>query len=420
MKNKYDKEECMKIWDAFIAALHSLRSNTMRSVLTTLGIMIGVGAVIIMVSVGNGTKAEVNAMIDKLGANIMIVRPGRNFGKGVSGGSGSLPTLTEEDAWAIQNEISTVMMVSPTVRGSAQLIAGNLNWSTTVNGITNEYFSVREWDLADGRKFDSYEIERASKVAILGMTVVKSLYPDQDPVGQSLRINRVPFTVIGVLSPKGDSGPGGDQDDAVMLPITTAKKRVLGGRKLAGNLVGNIYVKAKSAELVSRTEELVEELLRERHKIAPNQADDFEIRNMAEFMNARANSSRAMSFLLMAVASISLIVGGIGIMNIMLVSVTERTREIGLRMAVGATGKDIMSQFLIESIVLSLIGGSIGVVLGLTGSIAMNTYSNWKAIIDPDSVLLAFSFSAAVGIFFGYYPAHKASLLDPIEALRHE
>jgi putative ABC transport system permease protein len=410
----------MKILDAFIAALRSLRSNTMRSVLTTLGIIIGVGAVIIMVSVGNGTKAEVNAMIDKLGANIMMVRPGRNFGGGVSGGAGSLPTLTEDDAWAIQNEIATVMLTAPTVRGNAQLIAGNLNWSTSVNGITNDFFSVREWNLADGRFFDTDEIKGSSKVVILGETVAENLFPDQDPMGQALRINRVPFTVIGVLNPKGDSGPGGDQDDAVMLPITTAKKRVLGGRQRAGNLVDSIYVKAKSAEMVSQTEESVEALLRERHQIAPSQNDDFEIRNMAEFMNARADSSQAMSFLLMAVASISLIVGGIGIMNIMLVSVTERTREIGLRMAVGATGTNIMSQFLIESIVLSLIGGVLGVILGLTGSRAMSTYSQWKAIIDPQSVLLAFSFSAAVGIFFGFYPAHKASLLDPIEALRHE
>jgi putative ABC transport system permease protein len=409
----------MNLLDAFYDALRSLRSNTMRSVLTTLGIIIGVGAVIIMVSVGNGAKEQINAMIDKLGANIMMVRPGRNFGHGVSGGAGSLPTLTEDDALAIQNEIGTVMLASPTVRGNAQLIAGNLNWSTSVNGITNDFFAAREWALADGRFFEPEEVKGSSKVVILGETVAENLFPDLDPIGQSLRINRVPFTVIGVLTPKGD-GPGGDQDDAVMLPITTAKKRVLGGRVLAGNLVDSIYVKAKSAEMVSQTEELVTALLRERHRIAPNQNDDFEIRNMAEFMNARADSSKAMSFLLMAVASISLVVGGIGIMNIMLVSVTERTREIGLRMAVGAAGKDIMSQFLIESTVLSLIGGVLGVFLGLTGSLGMGSYSQWEAIIDYHSVLLAFSFSAAVGIFFGFYPARKASLLDPIEALRHE
>ena len=410
----------MKSLDAFLDALRSLKSNTMRSVLTTLGIIIGVGAVIIMVSVGNGAKEQINAMIDKLGANIMMVMPGRSFGRGVSGGAGSLPTLTEDDAWAIQNEISIVKLVAPYVRGSAQLISGNLNWSTTVQGVTNDFFGAREWDLTRGRLFDPEEIKGSSKVVILGETVAENLFPNQDPLGQNIRINRVPFTVIGLLEPKGQAGFGGDQDDAIIIPLTTAKKRVLGGRELAGNLVGGIYVKAKSAEVVTETEERVTALLRKRHRIAPNKDDDFRVRNMAEFMNARADSSKAMSLLLMAVASISLIVGGIGIMNIMLVSVTERTREIGLRMAVGATGGNIMSQFLLESIVLSLIGGILGVILGVGGSFAMSAYSQWKAIIDPQSILLAFSFSAAVGIFFGFYPAHKASLLDPIEALRHE
>jgi putative ABC transport system permease protein len=410
----------VKTLGAFLDALRSLKSNTMRSVLTTLGIIIGVGAVIIMVSVGNGAKEEINAMIDKLGANIMMVMPGRSFGRGVSGGAGSLPTLTEDDAWAIQNEISIVKLVAPYVRGSAQLISGNLNWSTTVQGVTNDFFGAREWDLTRGRLFDPEEIKGSSKVVILGETVAKNLFPNQDPLGQNIRINRVPFTVIGLLEPKGQAGFGGDQDDTIIIPLTTAKKRVLGGRELAGNLVGGIYVKAKSAEVVTETEERVTALLRQRHRIAPNKDDDFRVRNMAEFMNARADSSKAMSLLLMAVASISLIVGGIGIMNIMLVSVTERTREIGLRMAVGATGGNIMSQFLIESIVLSLIGGILGVILGVGGSFAMSAYSQWKAIIDPQSILLAFSFSAAVGIFFGFYPAHKASLLDPIEALRHE
>jgi putative ABC transport system permease protein len=410
----------VKTLDAFLDALRSLKSNTMRSVLTTLGIIIGVGAVIIMVSIGNGAKDQINEMIDKLGANIMMVMPGRSFGRGVSGGAGSLPTLTEDDAWAIQNEISTVKLVAPYVRGSAQLISGNLNWSTTVQGVTNVFFGAREWDLTKGRLFDPEEIKGSSKVVILGETVAENLFPNQDPLGQNLRINRVPFTVIGLLEPKGQAGHGGDQDDTVIIPLTTAKRRVLGGRELAGNLVGAIYVKAKNAEVVTETEERVTALLRQRHRIAPNKDDDFRVRNMAEFMNARADSSKAMSLLLMAVASISLIVGGIGIMNIMLVSVTERTREIGLRMAVGATGSNIMSQFLIESIVLSLIGGILGVVLGVGGSFAMSTYSQWRAIIDPQSILLAFSFSAAVGIFFGFYPAHKASLLDPIEALRHE
>jgi putative ABC transport system permease protein len=410
----------MKTYDSLLDALRSLKSNTLRSVLTTLGIIIGVGAVIVMVSVGNGAKEQINAMIDNMGANVMMVMPGRHFGRGVSGGAGSMPTLTEDDAVAMENEIPTVALAASIVRGSAQLIAGNLNWSTSVNGITNTYLSVRQWDLVKGRPFEDEEIRRSAKVAILGETVAENLFPDQDPVGQSLRVNRVPFTVVGVLEPKGEAGPGGDQDDTVMLPITTARKRVLGGRRLAANLVNAVFVKATSADAVTQTEELVTELLRTRHGIGPNEDDDFRVRNMAEFLNARADASKALGLLLMAVASISLVVGGIGIMNIMLVSVTERTREIGLRMAVGATAGKIMSQFLIESIVLSLIGGFIGIVIGVGGSFAMSAFSQWQAIIDPKSVLLAFSFSAAVGVFFGFYPARKASQLDPIEALRHE
>lgn len=410
----------MKSLDGLLDALRSLKSNTMRSVLTTLGIIIGVGAVIVMVSVGNGAKEQINAMIDSLGANVMMVMPGAHFGRGVSGGSGSLPTLTEDDALAIENEIDTVNLAAPMVRGSAQLISGNLNWSTSVYGVTNSYFTVRQWPLANGRLFEPEEIKGSSKVAIIGETIAENLFPDQNPISQPLRVNRVPFVVIGVLQSKGQSGFGGDQDDVVMLPISTARKRVLGGRKLAGNLVNSIFIKANSADVVTATEESVAALLRVRHRIRPGQDDDFHVRNMAEFMNARADSSKAMSLLLMAVASISLIVGGIGIMNIMLVSVTERTREIGLRMAVGARGSEIMSQFLIESIVLSVIGGIIGIIIGVGGSFAMSAYSQWNAIIDPKAVLLAFSFSAAVGVFFGFYPARKASLLDPIEALRHE
>jgi putative ABC transport system permease protein len=406
--------------DALLDSLRSLKSNKLRSVLTTLGIIIGVGAVIIMISVGNGAKAEINSMIDRLGANVMMVMPGRSFGRGAVGGAGSLPTLTEDDAAAIQFQVPTVQLVAPTVRGSAQVIAGNLNWSTSVYGVTNDYFGARDWGLATGRMFDPGEIKSSSKVAIIGETVAKNLFPDQEPLGQSMRINRVPFTVIGVLEAKGQAGFGGDQDDTVMIPLSTAKKRVLGGRKLSGKTIDSIFIKAKNAEVVTRTEELVTDLLRRRHRINPNQDDDFRVRNMAEFLNARADSSKAMGLLLMSVASISLIVGGIGIMNIMLVSVTERTREIGIRMAVGATDRDIMSQFLLESVVLSLIGGILGVILGIGGSFAMSAFSQWQAIVDPVSVALAFSFSAAVGIFFGFYPARKASQLDPIEALRHE
>jgi len=313
-----------------------------------------------------------------------------------------------------------VIVAAPSVSGSVQVVKGNMNWATSALGITSEYITAREWKVQNGRFFESSELKRSAKVTLLGKTVVDNLFIDQDPVGQTIRIKRVPFLVIGVLAPKGQTGHGRDQDDVVMIPMTTAKKRILGGRKLSGKLVSSIVVKARSAEDVPQTEEQVKELLRQRHRIRPGQNDDFRVRNLAEMMSTRADSSKAMSLLLMAVASISLMVGGIGIMNIMLVSVTERTREIGLRMAVGATGGDIMSQFLIESVVLSLIGGLLGAMLGIGGSLAMSAFSEWPAIIDPKSVLLAFGFSAAVGIFFGFYPAHKASLLDPIEALRHE
>ena len=257
-------------------------------------------------------------------------------------------------------------------------------------------------------------------MVLVGKTVVDNLFVDQEPLGQSMRIKRVPFQVIGILAPKGQTGGGRDQDDVVMIPLTTAKKRVLGGRRRSGKLVNDIVVKVRSAEEVPQAEEQLKALLRQRHRIRPGQNDDFRVRNLAEMLNTRADSSKALSLLLMAVASISLIVGGIGIMNIMLVSVTERTREIGLRMAVGAAKEDIMTQFLIESVVLSLIGGLLGTILGIGGSLAMANLSQWQAIIDPKSVLLAFAFSAAVGIFFGFYPARKASRLDPIEALRHE
>ena len=410
----------MKGLDAFFDALRSIRTNSLRSVLTTLGIIIGVGAVIIMVSVGNGAKAKINKLIESIGANIMMVTGGSSRGGGVRRGAGSLPTLTEDDAWTIQKEISSVIVAAPSVSGSVQVVKGNMNWATSARGITSEYITAREWKVKNGRFFEPSELKRSAKVALLGKTVADNLFFDQDPVGQTIRIKKVPFLVIGVLSPKGQTGHGRDQDDVVMIPLTTAKKRILGGRRLSGKLVSNIVVKARSAEEVPQTEEQVKELLRQRHRIRPGQEDDFRVRNLAEIMNTRADSSKAMDLLLMSVASISLMVGGIGIMNIMLVSVTERTREIGLRMAVGATGGDIMSQFLIESVVLSLIGGLIGAIFGIGGSLAMSAFSQWQAIIDPKSVLLAFGFSAAVGIFFGFYPAHKASLLNPIEALRHE
>lgn len=406
--------------DSTLDAVRALRANVMRSVLTTLGIIIGVAAVIIMVSVGAGAKARVAELIKSLGSNLVIVLPGTSTSGGVRLGRGTRPTITEDDAAAIQREIPSVQLVAPSVRGSGQVVFGNLNWSTLIYGITPEYLEVREWEIVTGRAFMPEEVKGAAKVALLGETVVESLFAGQDPVGQIVRIKRVPFEVIGMLKGKGQTSRGHDQDDVIFIPLSTAKKRVLGGRRLSGKIVTAIFVKARTSELVSDVEGQARELLRQRHRLRHDQDDDFFIRNLSQILETRAESSRAMALLLAAVASVSLVVGGIGIMNIMLVSVTERTREIGLRMAVGAKSHDILVQFLIEAVTLSLIGGIIGIVIGVGGSIAIAIASDWPIIIDIMSVILAFGFSAAVGVFFGFYPARKAARLDPIEALRYE
>jgi len=406
--------------NAILDALQALRANVMRSVLTTLGIIIGVAAVIIMVSVGTGAETRVEALIQSLGSNLVIVIPGSSRGGGARMGSGTRPSLTEDDAAAIQKEIPSVQVAAASVRGTGQVVFGNLNWSTLIYGITPEYMEAREWAISSGRVFRPEEVKGAAKVVLLGMSVVDYLFPGENPMGQIIRIKRVPFEVIGVLEAKGQTPMGQDQDDVIFIPLSTAKKRVLGGRRLSGRLVGAIYVKARTAGLVAETEEQVRELLRQRHRIRPGQDDDFFIRNLSQILETRAASSRAMALLLAAVASVSLIVGGIGIMNIMLVSVTERTREIGLRMAIGARSGDILAQFLIEAVTLSLIGGIIGILLGVGGSLAIATLGEWPMIIEIDSVILAFGFSAAVGVFFGFYPARKAAHLDPIEALRYE
>jgi putative ABC transport system permease protein len=410
----------MILIDSLLDALRALHANVMRSVLTTLGIIIGVAAVIIMVSVGAGAEAQVAALIQSLGSNLIIVLPGTSTSGGVRLGRGTRPTITEDDAAAIQREIPTVQAVAASVRGSGQVVFGNLNWSTIIYGVTPEYLDVREWEIATGRAFTRAEVKAAAKVVLLGETVVESLFPDQNPVGQIVRIKRVPFEVMGVLRGKGQTPMGQDQDDIVFIPLSTAKKRVLGGRSLSGKTVGAIFVKAHAPELVSETEEQMRAVLRQRHRLRQDQDDDFFIRNLSQILETRAESSRAMALLLAAVASVSLIVGGIGIMNIMLVSVTERTREIGLRMAIGARSRDILAQFLIEAVTLSLIGGLIGILVGLGGSMGIAKASNWPTVIEINSVILAFAFSAAVGVFFGFYPARKAGNLDPIEALRYE
>ncbi|HIO39619.1 MAG TPA: FtsX-like permease family protein [Rhodospirillales bacterium] len=403
-----------------MAALGAIQANVLRSVLTALGIIIGVAAVIVMISVGAGAQKQVDDVIKKLGSNLVIVVPGTTTSGGARGARGSRRTLTEDDAIAIQNEVPTVRVSAPTVRGSGQIIFGNRNWSTVIRGVTPDYGQAREWEIADGRWFSNDEVRSAAKVALIGETVSESLFGNDNPVGQIIRIKRVPFTVIGTLVGKGETPMGNDMDDVVFIPLTTAKKRTLGGRRVSGRLVGVVFVKSNSAEVVDDTIRDMTKLLRLRHKLRPGQPNDFFVRNLSSILEARANSSRVMNLLLAAVASISLIVGGIGIMNIMLVSVTERTREIGLRMAVGAKGRDILLQFLIEAVTLSLIGGVIGIVFGLGGSYIIAMIGNSPAIVQPYSIFLAFGFAAAVGVFFGFYPARKAARLDPIEALRYE
>ena len=410
----------MNFLDSFLASLRALRANVLRSVLTTLGIIIGVAAVITMVSVGAGAEAQVQELISSLGSNLIIVLPGAVTSGGVRMGHGTRQSLTEDDAWAIARDVPEVQVAAPTVRGTAQLIAGNLNWSTAVYGVTPEYLEAREWDLSSGRAFSAEDEKAAAKVVLLGETVIRNLFGNEDPLGQMIRIRRVPFTVIGVLEKKGQTPVGQDQDDAVMIPLKTARKRVLGGSRVQGKTVGAISVKIREAELVSQAEEKIKALLRERHRLRAGQEEDFSLRNLSQLLETRAESSRTLSILLAAVASVSLIVGGIGIMNIMLVSVTERTREIGLRMAVGARRRDILSQFLIEAVSLSLVGGLIGVAVGVGGSILATVFGNWPMIVEMHAVGMAFGFSAAVGVFFGFYPARKAAGLDPIEALRYE
>jgi putative ABC transport system permease protein len=411
----------MTFGDSLHAALIAIRVNLLRSVLTALGIIIGVGAVIIMISVGAGAQKQVDDLIKTLGSNLVLVLPGTTTASGARGARGSRPTITVDDAAAIQNEVPTVNVVAPMVRGSGQLIFGNKNWSSSILGVTPEYQEAQEWKIKDGRWFNDQETRAAAKVALVGETIIENLFePGENPIGQVIRIKRVPFTIVGTLIAKGETPRGTDMDDTVFVPLSTAKKRLVGGRRLSGKLVNVLYVKSVSAAAVDDTIRDMTNLLRQRHRIRPGQNDDFFVRNLSSILEARASSTRVMTFLLAAVASISLIVGGIGIMNIMLVSVTERTREIGLRMALGARSRDILLQFLIEAVTLSLIGGIIGVALGLGGILGMASLGDWPTIIRPESIFLAFGFAAVVGIFFGYYPARKAARLDPIDALRYE
>ena len=399
-------------------ALRALMVNKMRSALTMLGIIIGVSAVIAMIAVGSGAKQRIAEQIASMGSNLLIVLSGSSTSGGLRFGSGTVPTLNVDDAKAILTEIPSVKYVAPTLGGVAQVVFGNQNWSTVINGTTPEALEIRDWPLSSGRPFIQQDIDGATKVCLLGKTVADNLFGGIDPVGQVIRIKNVPFTVIGVLAPKGQSTQGQDQDDTIIVPLTTAQKKLF-GMQFPG-MVRVMLVQARGPEVMKEAEEQIIDLLRQRHHIQPKQDNDFSVRNLTEIMSTAEQSASVMSLLLGAIASISLIVGGIGIMNIMLVSVTERTREIGIRIAVGAKGRDILLQFLIESLVLSLIGGIMGIGIGVVGTLILSRFTQWPTLFSIEAILLAFLFSGSVGVFFGFYPARKASMLNPIEALRYE
>jgi len=410
----------VNVWQSARIAVRALRVNKLRSALTMLGIIIGVGAVIAMVAVGAGAQARVAEQIQSLGSNLIILTSGSVTSSGVRLGQGSQLTISEDDAAAIPREVPAVQVAAPSVKGAAQVVYGNLNWSTTVHGVTGDFLEARDWLLVAGRPIGPEDVDASTKVALLGQTTALNLFGDANPVGQIIRVRKVPFTVIGLLDQKGQTSHGSDQDDVILIPLSTAKKKVLGASQASPRAVNSISIKIRLGEDMAEAETQVRTLLRQRHRLEPAQDDDFRLRNLTEVLETQEQSAQVMTYLLAAIASVSLLVGGIGIMNIMLVSVTERTREIGLRMAVGARGRDILLQFLVEAITLSLIGGGVGIAVGLTGSHAISYLAEWRTLVAPDAVALAFGFAAAVGIFFGFYPARKAARLDPIEALRYE
>ena len=405
----------MQWFMTFRVALRALARNKLRAFLTMLGIIIGVGAVIAMVAIGEGAKATIRAQIASLGTNVLVILPGSANQGGVRFGSGAVRTLVDADAKAIARELPAVAFTSPLVRRQEQVIAGNLNWATLVQGVAPEVQQIRDWDLADGRFLHEGDVDSAAKVAVIGETVARQLFGNDTPTDAVIRIRNIPFRIVGVLSRKGQSSQGADQDDTVMIPYTTMQKRLM-----RITWVQTILVKAVSAERVEEAEEQITTLLRQRHRIGPERDDDFNVRNLSDIAEAASTTARVMGILLGSVASISLLVGGIGIMNIMLVSVTERTREIGIRMAVGARSRDIMLQFLVEAVVMAATGGLIGILLGIGSSELLKKWAQWPTLIDPGIVAIAFLFSGAVGVFFGFYPAQKAANLDPIDALRYE
>jgi putative ABC transport system permease protein len=405
----------MRILATIKIALRALRRNKLRTLLTMLGMIIGVGAVIAMVSIGNGAKSQIEAQIASMGQNVVLVFSGSFNRGGARSGWGGAGTLTIEDAESIQREIPGVTVISPESRTRAQIAAGNQNWNTSIQGESPEYFDIRQWPLSAGTIFTEQDVRNANKVAVIGKTIADQLFPGEDPIGQIIRVKNVPFIVVGMLIPKGLSVQGQDQDDLMILPYTSVMKRVQRVTTL-----GSIIVQTAKPTLLNPVQQQIIELLRQRHKITPGKDEDFTVRNQQEIAEMATAQSKTMTALLAGVAIISLVVGGIGIMNIMLVSVTERTREIGIRMAIGARGRDILLQFLVEAVTLGVIGGVVGIGGGILASKGLAAQRNWPVLIPPEWIVYAFLFSAAVGIFFGFYPARKASQLDPIDALRYE
>ena len=398
-------------------AFRALVRNKMRAALTMLGIIIGVAAVIAMVSIGQGASASVQAQIESIGTNLLFVSAGAQNVGGVRSGTGDTGTntLTVDDLQAIKREVPSVSMVTPNVNARSQLVAGNMNWNTSVTGVSEEYPEIRKWPVASGSFFSDADVRTAARVIVIGQTLADSLYPGADPIGQDLRVMNLPFRVVGVMARKGQDPQGRDQDDVAFAPYTTVQKKILGRDR-----VQIAFVSAISQDATYTAQSQITDLLRQRHKLTANEPDDFTVRNMTDVAEAANETSKTMTILLACIAGVSLLVGGIGIMNIMLVSVTERTREIGIRMAIGARSSAVRSQFLIESIVLSLMGGTVGIVVGVVLSLAIPAFLGWPTLVSMMAIIGSVLFSAAVGIFFGYYPARKAAALDPIDALRYE
>ncbi len=405
------------IFSMLSEAWQAMGANRLRSFLTMLGMIIGVGAVILMLAIGQGVRQQVESSIAAMGSNLFIILSGSTTSGGVRMGGGATPTLTLADAQAIE-ELPGISAIAPSAPGTAQLVYGSNNWSTQVIGTTPSFLDVRDWDLVSGAPFTDSDVRSATRVALLGKTVVQNLFGDEDPTGKTIRIKNSPYLVLGVLAPKGQSLDGRDQDDTVLVPVTTAQRKLF-GTQFQGT-VRFMMAQAESADVMPAVEKSMTDLLHQRHHIREGEDDDFTIRNLTALMNTAATTAEVMSLMLGAIASISLVVGGIGIMNIMLVSVTERTREIGIRMAIGARGKDVLAQFLLEAIMISLIGCLIGVLLGVGGSLLVSKLAGLNVIVTPVSIVMAFGVATSIGVFFGWYPARKASLLKPIDALRYQ